>query len=341
MDSYCFAVMTAPKSLSLRRRSLPLVGDNEVLIRVHFCGICGTDISVYRGTRSKDFPYSPGHEYTGVIESLRENVQRLTVGDRVTVNPNYICGNCYFCRCREYNLCEEADIRVSSNGGMAEYVSIDSNFVYKLPGTVSNLTGTLIESLACCLHALQGTILRRRRLAVVTGAGTMGLLILEAMRNFDLAESILVSEPIACKRDIASRLGASITVNPITESLQQVVRQVSLHGADLVVECSGDPQAIQQALYITRRGGEVILVGRPSEDVTLAGSPFVFARSEITLRGSTRFVPNDIERAIEWISDGKITVDCYIEDVFSLSSIKDAFEHALDGDTVKTVIECT
>lgn len=339
--AYWSAVLAGPGSAGLRRRSFPTLAGNQVLVRVRFCGFCGKDLSIFQGARRQDFPFSPGHEYTGTVEAVGGDVRHLAVGDRVAINPNYVCGDCYFCQCEEYNLCEQADRGVSSNGGLAEYAAVDGEFAYRLPDEVGYLEGVLVEPLACCVHALQSSPPRRQRLAVIVGAGTMGLLVLESMRGSKLAESIVVSEPVARRRGLAMELGADHTVDPHAGSLDQAVRQVNPQGADIVVECSGAPHALEEALRVTRRGGEILLVGRPAEEAAFGLAPLPFAKSEITLRGSSRFVPEDMRTAMAWISGGTITAARYTEDLFPLSRVQDAFEHALAGRGIKTVIDCT
>lgn len=335
---YRYAVVEQVGKLALHTTSLVTPSTREVLIRVAYCGVCATDNAIYDGTRKKHLPYSPGHEYSGIVEEVGSGVRKFRRGDRVVGNPNFICKKCYFCKRGEYHLCSNADRPHYSNGAFADYLTIDSRYVYHIPAELSMKDAALTECLACSLHAVKHLPLHQK-LVLIIGAGTMGLLTLEAIKYIQGAEIVVVAELSSSRRELAKQLGADSVLGGDISETRQVVQSISDVGADVVFECAGSLQAIECAMQCVRRGGKIILVGRTSEDALLYLSPCLVARNSLSIIGSSRYKPREFEQAIQWIAQRVIHSQEYFDEVFELAELENAFRTAREGRGVKVLVK--
>lgn len=249
-----------------------------------------------------------------------------------------MCETCYFCRKGEYHLCSNADVPHYSNGAFANYMAIDSHYVYRLPSQLGLRNATLTECLACIAHAVEN-ITGPQKSILVIGAGTMGLLMVEVLRYLKQAEVIIVSEPSATRRKAATALGADITVEGDVNSLRQVIQTLHPVGVDAVFECAGSITAVDNALQVVRRGGKVILVGRTDEEAVLSLHPCKLARNALSLVGTARYLPRHFEQALAWLAEGIITTEAYFGRVFELRDLVQAFQYAREGKGIKTLVK--
>jgi L-iditol 2-dehydrogenase len=329
------------KSIVIKRRIIPKISPTQVLLRVRYCGICGSDLAYYNGKRRVLFPYTIGHEYSGIIEQVGEDVRNVEQGDVVVVNPYFVCHKCFFCVRKLCHLCIEQSRRdFSSNGGFAEYVSVDSTNVYSLRENISLKAATLIQPLSCCLHAIDILEEEPPETVLITGAGTIGLLTLEALRHLRWGNTVLISDPLRNKRNIAQKLGADIIIDEKLPNVLRQIKKVSEVGVDVLIECSGSVEAIKNAPSLIRSGGKILLVGRAGDDEDISLNPLQISKRELQILGRTHGL-GKFEEAINWISNGVIRYPLYFGKIFPLKEIAEAFYYAQAGNCVKTLVKCS
>jgi len=277
------AVFYGKDDLRVEDRSIPKIKDNEVLVKVTFCGICGSDIHIIKGEIPWTSPLILGHEYSGEIVDLGGRVKGLNPGDRVTVAPGIVCRKCFFCQRGLEHLCIN---RRLIDGGFAEFVSVPSELVYPLPTNVSYEVGSLAEPLGCCLHAVELASIVLTSKVLITGGGPIGLMLLECVK-YTGSNLTVLSEPYKLRRSLAKKIGADVVVNPASENLPQIVEHItSGTGVDICIEATGLPQPIKDCIKSVRRGGTVVLMGVASQSTEIGIKPYEIYQKEITLRGS-------------------------------------------------------
>lgn len=297
---------------------------DEVIVKVKYCGICGTDLHIYEtGT----FSYM-GHEFTGDIESLGESVKGWNIGDRVTANPVTGCGSCYYCKLGEVNLCPKVvAIGTSvSRGAFAERVAVPAISLHKLDRTPYE-EGNFIEPLTAPLRAAKYSV-RSGDTVLILGAGPIGLLSIPAVR-IKGAKAVYISEPSPVRAEVAKKLGADMVFNPTEVRVSQKVRDLTQGiGPDIVFECAGIPNTIRDAQSIVRNGGKVMLVGLCFVDVPT--NYLLFSFHEIEMKGIINYSPKDFEEAVQLIKSRRIDVRSIPIEKIGLSEIVEkGFEELL------------
>lgn len=279
------------KKLELTDMPVPEIGDEEVLIRVKACGICGSDVHGYDGSTGRRVPpVVMGHEASGVVERTGAAVRGIREGDRVAFDSMISCGKCGFCRSGRINLCDHRQVLGVScgeyrrHGAFAEYVAVPQHIVYKLPDTLSFEHAAMIEPVSVAVHAVDITPVKLGDTAVVVGAGMIGLLTIQAARLAGCAQIIAVDLEDS-KLAVARENGADLTVNPKKEDVPAFLREATRgRGADVAFEAVGASEPVQTAIASVRKGGTVTLIGniRPSIELPLQS---VVTR-EVRLQGS-------------------------------------------------------
>lgn len=323
-------------TLVLREVPIPSIRPGCVLIRIAACGICGTDVALFEGRLPITFPYSLGHEYVGTVVEVGQGVRSFVPGDRVAVNPNAYCGFCNFCKRGQVHLCKNRSTsRFKSNGGLAEYTLVSENTVHHLPGRLPFLKAAFAEPLSCALHALDRVRLEPGDNVAILGAGTMGLLILQLLR-LRSAASVVVSEPVETRREHAVRLGADLVLDPLADDVVVELKHFTPEGVELVVECSGNPDAATVGLKLLKRGGTLLLVGlgTPGEEIRVFPNDLV--ENELAILGAV-LNPFSFVRSIELLRTRKVKVSELIT-VFNLNQVVEAIVAAQTGRSVKSMI---
>ena len=232
------AVCDRPGHIEVREAPVPELGRGKALVKVAVCGICASDLAIWQGRACKEYPYSPGHEFCGVVE--RVDGTDVEVGGRVVVDPNLGCGECPYCQASRPNLCDHLKTRpVKSNGGFSEYVAVDCRMLHRLPDSYPDELAPFIEPMSCALHAARRGDAEQGMRAVIFGAGTMGLLVTLALSQ--LGCDIALVEPADERRkQAADLLDVEVMTPPELAD--------SNCAADLAVECSGSPQALGKSI---------------------------------------------------------------------------------------------
>ena len=304
------AVFYGKKDLRIEEVKKPVPGYGEILIKVHACGVCGTDVHIYEGDEGA--AKSPagtilGHEFSGEVKEIGEGVKRIKVGDRVCVDPNKLCGKCEYCRNGIGHFCENMiGIGTTVNGGFAEYCAVPEEQAYIISEALTFEEAAMAEPVACCLHGIDMCEIHPGDTVAVFGMGMIGLLMLQLARISGAARVIAI-EPVEVKREQAMKLGADIVIDPVKQDIKQMLLENQITRIHTVIECVGRIDSMKQALEIAGKKSVVMLFGltRPGEE--LAIKPFELFRKEITLKAS--FInPYTQQRAISLIESGKIDV---------------------------------
>lgn len=303
------------------------VGDNQVKVSVKYCGVCGTDIHIYEGDGGSSAVVPPliiGHEFSGAVHAVGKNVKSVKVGDRVSVDPNDMCGECYFCKNAQAHFCKNSvGLGTTNPGGFAEYITVREKQVFKIPDNLSYETAALVETVSCCLHGIDLCNIKTGQTVLIIGAGPIGLLMLQ-LAEMSGAGKIIVSEIVPEKRELALKYGANIVIDPISEDIGAVLSANS-ENISGVIECAGTVKTIEQAIKFAGRGATVMMFGLVAPDAAATIKPYEIFQKEIKLTSS--FInPYTFDRAIEVLALGKVKVDEIITDIVPLDEINKVFE---------------
>ncbi len=253
------AVMLGTGHMGFEERDIPKVGDSEVLVKLEYVGICGSDLHYYETGAIGDYvvkpPFVLGHEPGGTVVEVGKEVRHLKAGDRVALEPGKTCGHCEFCREGKYNLCPEVVFFATPpvDGVFQEYVAHEADLCYKLPENVSTLEGALIEPLAVGFHAaIQGNAHLGQK-ALVMGAGCIGLVSMMALKARGVSE-VYVVDIIEKRLQKAMELGADGVINGAQEDVIERVKQITENrGMDLVIETAGTEITTRQAVRLLKK----------------------------------------------------------------------------------------
>lgn len=324
------AVFTAPHQVEVTTIPDPAVGHGEVVIDVASVGICGTDLHILEGEFADTFPIVPGHEFAGTVVEAGSGVQNLTVGDRVGVNPSYICHRCRYCRKGLTNLCEIAGgYGTSVNGGAAEFAVVGEQYCVRLPDAIDVADAALIEPLSCAVHGYDVLKSQLGNRALIYGAGTMGLMMLQLAKLAGVA-SVEVVDINEDKLAVARTLGC----DGAATSADAFHRT---YGWELVVDATGNERAIQDGLRRIDRGGTFLQFGVSSYAARATIEPYRIFREEITITGSMATL-NSYDRAVDLFATGVIPADVFVSDRLPLDEYSAGLELVRRGGGLKVQI---
>ncbi len=310
-----------------------------VKIRVKRGLVCGTDHSMYAGTFPVpgEYPFFIGHELSGIVEEVGSEVRDIIPGQMVVSNPVKYCNECYRCRNGQQHYCERLVELWRPNGGFSEYIVVDSQQVFPVPAGVSLDQAAFAEPVSVCVHCLDMADIKPGMSVAITGGGPIGLILLQlAIRSG--AALTLVSEPVSSKREMAKKLGADVVVDPLAEDIQQAASEATCgRGFDVVIEASGNAQAVQDAYNITGSKATLFYFAVYPMDLTLPLSLFMLYFKELTIKG-VFFSPYSFPRALNMLP--KLQLDSLITHRLPLERSAEAFELYESGKPIKILIEC-
>ncbi len=279
------ARLTAPGQLALEEVARPVPGPCDVLVRVEACGICGSDRHMFRGEFPTALPVTLGHEFSGIVVATGADVAGIGVGARVSGDPNIACGCCAQCRAGRPNLCPALSaIGVTRDGGFAEYVLVPEAQAVLLPADLDPLHGAFCEPVSCCLHAIDVARIPRGGSVVILGGGVIGLIMVELALQAG-AGAVILSTRQSARRALASDLGAAATLDAMGDAVSTLAELLP-EGADVVMECAGVTETVEQAIRMARRGGTVVLFGVVPKDDRVLISPFELLTKELRLESA-------------------------------------------------------
>ncbi len=326
------AVIEKPNQVSVATVEDPTPAADQVILKVEACGICGTDIHVIRGEFAPtQYPIIPGHEFCGEVVAVGRDVQKVRIGDFVAGDPSLYDGTCRQCRAGRFNLCERWNgIGVGSvNGACAEFVAIPAANAFRLPTDVPRHWGALVEPLSCAVHGLDQVHPRAAADYLIYGAGTMGLLLAQLVKQSG-AGSLDMVERNPSRHELANRLGA----DRIVSSADDLDRP---QGWDVVIDATGAVPAIEDGLRRVARGGTFLVFGVANAKAMATFSPFRVYNDEITIVGSMA-VLHSFERALALFTRGAINSEALITDRFELDQYSSAINTFLAGSGLKVQV---
>jgi L-iditol 2-dehydrogenase len=338
-------VLTEYKKLQLTDMPRPEHGPTDLLIRVRACGICGSDVHGYDGSTGRRIPpIVMGHEASGVVEAVGSSVKGFKPGDRVTFDSTVSCGQCYFCRRGQINLCDNRSVLGVStpdfrrHGCFAEYVTVPQNIVYHLPDQLSFEEAAMIEAVSVAVHAVNITPVSLGESAVVVGTGMIGLLVVQAAKlaGFDKVIAVDIDDK---KLALARTLGATHVVNSKTsDAAAEIKKLTDGHGAHAALECVGATATVQMAIAAVRKGGTVTLVGNISPKIELPLQSVV--SRQIRLQGSCAS-NGEYPECIAFMASGKINVKPLISATVPLDRGPEMFDrlYAHEPGLMKVIVQ--
>lgn len=326
-------IFPAPNRVTLEEVADPPCEIDEVVVRVAQVGICGTDLHIYRGEYPSAFPLIAGHEFGGEIVEVGKGVTQLRPGQRVAVDPNLACGQCHFCRRQAANHCLNwQGIGVTLPGGFAEYVAAPARACYPVPDALTDAQAAFVEPLSCVIHALNRLRVWPGDDVLIFGAGPMGLLLVQALRHSG-ASQLVVVEKEATRRSLARQMGATAVLDSDTTQLERLW-QLAPHGFGVVVDATGVPAVIEQALGFLKPRGQYLQFGVAPEGATVRWSPYKVFRNDWTIIGSFALCYT-FQPAIAWLANGVVDIASLISHTLPLADFQSGFQDFAAGRTLK------
>lgn len=339
------AVMNGIGKIGFEERNIPNPKANEVLVKLEYVGICGSDLHYYETGAIGDYvvepPFVLGHEPGGVVVEVGEEVHHLQVGDRVALEPGKTCGHCEFCKQGKYNLCPDVIFFATPpvDGVFQEYVAHEADLCFKLPENVSTLEGALIEPLAVGFHAaIQGDAHLGQK-AVVMGAGCIGLVTMMALKARGVSR-VYVVDIMEKRLEKAMELGADGIINGAKEDVEERAGQLTDgKGMDLVIETAGTEITTRQAIRIAKKGSDIVLVGYSRTGEMNLPMSLVLDK-ELTFKTVFRY-RHIYPMAIDAVASGKVNLKGIVTDIFQLKEAQKAMDYSVNNkaDIVKAVIQ--
>ena len=317
------AVFYGKCDIRVEEREMPQISFDEVLIKVMACGVCGSDVHIFEGDQGSTSTVPPliqGHEFSGVIVEVGENVKNCKVGDRVCVDPADNCNECYYCASGMMGHCEHMGaIGTNIDGGFSQYCKVKARLVHHLADDVTFVQGAMAEPLACCINGADRSDIKVSDNVVVYGGGMIGLLLLQLARLKGASNVVLV-EPVEEKRKMAMKLGATFTINPVKEDVKEALLNHGIHHVQVVIETCGLQKTSEEAIQIVDRKGTVILFAVTAVDSTIQLRTYDVFQKELTIKGSI-CSPYDMGRAVELINAHRIDVTSMLGGTESLEDL--------------------
>ena len=312
---------------------MPVPADDEVLIKVASVGVCGSDVHYYQHGRNGpyvvDAPLVLGHELSGRIEQVGDDVDPGRIGQRVAIEPQRPCRVCAQCKAGRYNLCPDMEFFATPpiDGAFSEFIAIQSDFAFDIPDNVSDEAAALMEPLSVGIWASQRANIEPGARVLVAGAGPIGVIVAQTARAFGASE-VIVTDIDAGRREFALTAGATRVIDPVTESVEGLE-------VDAFIDATGAAPAVRSGIRAVRPAGRVILVGLGNDDLEL---PVSFLQNrEIWLSGVFRYA-NTWPLAIELVSSGRVDLDRLVTARFGLADAERALTIGREPGQLKAIV---
>ena len=330
-------------NIELREVPEPGVENNEVKIKVKAVGICGSDLHIYKGDIGipTKIPFTIGHEFSGIVTEIGNNVTRFKVGERVTAeNSRYTCGHCHYCMTGNYNLCKERlATGYAFDGAYADFCVVPENRVYLLPDNVDFVTAALTDPSACVYHAVQDlTGVSAGDMVLISGCGAMGLFSVQYVKANGGTVIITGLDQDSKRLALAKEFGADHIINVSETNLISEVNRITDHmGVDIVLECSGNEKAAADCLTLLRRQGKYTQIGIFGKPISVDLDRVLYG--EIKMIGSFSQKNTGWKAALKLASLGKINAKDLVTDILPLEEWEQGFKRSFEGKAIKVVFK--
>ena len=327
------AVLEGKRKFVIEEVPEPVLEKDEVLIKVRYCGICGSDLHVFKEGARVGF----GHEFSGDIIAMGSEVKGWRIGERVAVDPLASCGECFWCQRAEPGLCEQYFIAlVEYKGAYATYAKAKYHQLHKLPRGLGYEEGAIIEPTTCALHAIKVGGMQKGDVVAVLGLGPIGQLVARVAKAKG-AKAVYASEISQVRLEMARGAVDEVIDAKVTNPVDRILELTDGRGPDVVFECAGTVATTQQSVALVRKGGTVVIVAICFETVELPVSNINLRG--LTVKGSMCFSPGEYATALKLIRNKKIDVAPLLKRRMPLAKINEAFEMALRGEGGKILIK--
>ncbi|ENH96877.1 threonine dehydrogenase-like protein [Gracilibacillus halophilus YIM-C55.5] len=346
-------VCHGPEDYRVEEVNTPTAGPGEIVIKVKACGICGSDLKVYHGADmywAGDDPWLkapviPGHEFYGEVAELGEGAAEthdLQIGDRITTDQINPCGNCMYCNSGKYWMCQVHNMygfqREVAEGAMAEYMKFSpQSKIYKVPEGVNDYEASLLEPMACAVHAVQRATIEFEDFVVMAGAGTLGLCMIQLIK-LKTPKTLVVLDANDRRLELAKKYGADICMNPTKEDVIQKVKDLTNgYGCDVYIEATGNPKGVTQGLEMVRKLGRYVEFSVFGKETTTDWS-VIGDKKELDIRGS-HLGPYTYPIAIDLFERGLVSAEGIVTHTFDIDDFPQAIATAQDPEAIKVSIK--
>lgn len=333
-------IMTAPGVIEFEEVSVDVVGAEQVLVKIMKIGVCGSDIHVFHGLHPfTSYPVTQGHEVSGEIVEIGESVVDLHIGQKVTIQPQVVCGECYLCRTGKYNLCENLKVMGFQTTGVAsEFFVVDAKKITVLPSEMSYDEGAMIEPLAVAVHAVkQAGDVKGLKIAVI-GAGPIGILVAQVAKGMG-AESVMITDVSDLRLEKAKECGVDYIANTKDVNFgEEILANFGPDKADVIYDCAGNNITIGQAITYARKGSTIIMVavfaGMATVDLAVAND------HELSIKNTMMYRNEDYVDGIKLVNDKKVQLAPLISKHFAFKEYQEAYKYIDENreTTMKVII---
>jgi (R,R)-butanediol dehydrogenase/meso-butanediol dehydrogenase/diacetyl reductase len=332
------AVFTGQSKFEVRDVPMPIISDDEVLLKVRACGVCGTDLNFFKN----GFPWKPdpifGHEFCGEIVELGKNVKGWEKGTRVTIDPYIHCFECFHCKQHHYNRCDVYNVTgITVDGAFAEYTKVFPYQMIRIPDSMPDEVGTLFQPLACSLSAVRLGNVQINDTVVVVGAGIIGIGCILWAKAAGAARIVAVETSDARIGNVREKELADFTINPLkTDVVEEIKKITGGLGAPVIIECSGNAIAMEKAVEYAQKGGTIVAYGSAHEPNKVDWLKITM--KDLTIRGGlSAGSPGGYEFSVKAWEDGVLDTGSIDIVKASIDDIVPIFEASARGEIVKAV----
>lgn len=332
-------LINEPFQIDITDTQKPVPNEGEALLKVRYCGICGADVASFTGNQPfTTYPRIPGHEFSAEIVSIPENDRNLKVGDIVTANPYFNCGNCYSCERRHVNCCtDNQTMGVQRDGSFREYITMPIERIYDGKGLTAKELA-LVEPFTISYHALHRAPIHKGDKVLVVGAGPIGLFALIATKA--QGAEVYVADLLDGRLEKAMHFGATGTINSGKKDIKEEAMKITAgNGFDVCVEACGQSVTFLSCIECAAFAANIILIGNGKKETTFLHS--ILLKKELNVFGSRNSLTSDFEAVIDLMASGKVNVMDMVSRVYGVDDVKEAFDALVhnDGSLAKVLIE--
>lgn len=337
MDKMKVVYIEEPGRIQIAEREIPVPKPGEVLLKIKYCGICGSDVATYTGNQPfTTYPRIPGHEFSAEVVEVNGEAPHLRPGSIVTANPYFNCGQCYSCKKGKVNCCQDNQtMGVQRDGSFAEYITMPMERVMDGKGLPADLLA-LVEPFSISYHAVKRGEIKDSDTVLVIGAGPIGIFAMMAAKL--CGATVYITDVLDKRLQMALELGADGVINSGSENLKEKVMELTQgNGMDVCIEAAGLPQTFLNCIDNVCFTGKLILIGNGKRETTFNHS--LLLKKELTVYGSRNSL-NDFEPIIRLIHAGKLDLKKIVTDVYPLDAVIDAYEalKSNDGSKAKVLV---